>query len=180
MHQLEKYRTTKWSVREEEAAFLFALTKMVAPKLVVEFGTLSGLTAVNFLNAMDSDAVLYSYDLSQRPEIAWIQDDRFHFLRKNQTDFVPKDIDFGSIDLVYIDASHNFALNVKTHEAIASSLSSKALIVTHDTAECAGRPDEVKFAEWLSKIYSRIDFHCDRKKRWGLSVFQKSTSIKML
>jgi predicted O-methyltransferase YrrM len=181
MYDIEKHRTTNWSVSKEEAGVLFSITKMINPKVIVEFGVLTGLTSANFLNALDRDASLYSYDLDRRDELNLIiKDRRYHFFQKDQRNFDRKDIDFKKIDLAYIDASHDFEANVETYLAIAPSLSEKSLIVTHDTSAFYGVPGEIQFASWLSKKHSRIDFHCDAKQKFGLSVFQiKSTCIEV-
>lgn len=166
---------SKWSLSIEEAALIFSITKMIAPKVILEFGTHTGFSAANFLNAMDCDSILYSVDLAKRHNIV---DSRFKFIQKDQNNFKLQDIRFQYIDLLFIDCSHHFKSNVKTFKVVRPRLHKNAVIVVHDTAIWAGRPDEVKFAEWLERQYNRIDFHCDKRKSWGLSVFQKSKKIR--
>ena len=169
---IELFRKTRFSVHKDEAGLLYAITKLTSPRVVLEFGTLSCLTAVNFLNAMDEDSHLYTVDLHRPSELNLIYDKRLTFLQKNQIDFVPSDIGNKKIDLVYIDASHNFEMNKKTYWAIIGNMSQGSYIILHDTAKWAGQDGEVLFAEWLGKKHTRIDFHCDRKRRWGITVFQ--------
>lgn len=171
---IELFRRTKFSVHKDEAGLLYAITKMTSPKVVVEFGTLSCLTAVNFLNAMDEDCLLFTIDIRRPKELDLIHDKRLTFIQKNQIGFVPEDIGNKQIDLVYIDASHNFILNKKTYWKILPSMSKGSYIILHDTAKWAGQNGEVMFAQWLGERHNRIDFHCDRKKRWGITVFQIS------
>jgi SAM-dependent methyltransferase len=176
-HDLGKHYIPRRTVSPEEGIFLYGLTKVLRPSVIVEFGTYTGYTAVNFLNAMDSDAVLYTYDVERQSQIDLIQDSRFHFLRKNQVDFLPADIGGRKIDLVFLDASHQFDLNTKTFHAIRSSLKDKAVLVTHDTSNIAGQQGEIRFAEWMvEQGYPRIDFHYDEKRREhegaGFSAFQ--------
>ena len=180
MHDVKKFRTTKFSVKPEEANLLAAICIMTNPKVVVEFGTLSGLTAVNFLNSIEPDAVFYTYDLKKRQEINWIKDKRFNFINKNQTEFEHKDINYQKIDLAYIDASHNFDLNKITYELLKPHFNENALLLIHDTSKNAGRPDEIQFANFLQTFHQRIDFHCDRKGLWGLSAFQIKKNTKLL
>ena len=169
---IEMFRKTPYSVHRDEAGLLYAITKMVAPRVVVEFGTLTGLTAVNFLNALDDDALLFTVDIVRPAELKLINDKRLTFLQRDQSEFNVSDIGYREIDLVYIDASHDFELNKRTYGAIRGGMSSGSYIILHDTARWAGRVGEVLFAEWLGERHQRVDFHCDRKKRWGITVFQ--------
>lgn len=169
---IELFRKTKFSVHKDEAGLLYAITKMTAPRVVVEFGTLSCLTAVNFLNAMDENSLLYTIDINTPVELKTIKDRRLTFLKKDQTAFLASDIDNRKIDLAYIDASHDFELNKMTYNAIIKSMSQGSYIILHDTSKWAGQKGERMFADWLGCRHHRIDFHCDRKRRWGITVFQ--------
>lgn len=122
-------------IQQDEALFLYALVKMVRPRIVVEFGFYMGHSARNFLQALPSDSRLYSYDNSKEAEqlARLIKDCRFKFILKNQADFTPLDIGNNLIDFVFIDASHNLVSNIKTFEKIKNSLSKNCIIAIHDT-----------------------------------------------
>jgi len=169
---IELFRKTNGSVHSDEASLLYAITKLTSPMVIVEFGTGLGLTAANFLNAMDKDCFIYTIDTQRPQQLDLINDNRLKFLQINQVDFNENHIGKRKIDLVYIDASHDFELNKKTYSSIISSMSDGSYLILHDTAKWAGQNGEVLFAKWLEERHSRIDFHCDRKMRWGITVFQ--------
>lgn len=124
-------------LQREEALLLFAMCRVLRPAVVVEFGFLRGFSALNFLQALPSESLLASYDISDNSrDIAKTLFDvwpNFRFHHKSQTDFHPGDIDNRPIDLCLIDASHDFDLNVKTFENIYPSLGPSALVFVHDT-----------------------------------------------
>lgn len=125
------------AAQQEEALFLFALTKLCVPSVVVEFGFLSGHTAFNFIQAGSPDMRLYSYDISDEAHKKATTDlgclKNLTFLHKSQTDFDPRDIGNQLIDLVFIDASHVLSLNQITWKKLLPSLAPAALVVVHDT-----------------------------------------------
>ena len=191
-------------IQRDEALLLFALVKTVDPKTIVEFGFLAGHSAKNFLIAMSSDARLYSYDISEASgKLAMkINDKRFKFILKSQTEFAPSDVDNRMIDLAFFDAAHDFQLNVATFEKLMGSLSERALMVVHDTGAWYGdlkgsrspegyfldrqrglgyihRPDERKFVNYIKETmpdFDQIHFHSTSKFRHGLTILQRNTS----
>lgn len=122
---------------KDEALFLFALVKMIRPKLIVEFGFSRGHSSLNFLSAMDKDSVLYSYDIAESAkEIAFkvFKPFRnFNFVYKSQLEFRPTDIGNKKIDLIYMDAVYETEMNLQTFDAFKSSLNDDAIIALHDT-----------------------------------------------
>jgi len=124
-------------LQREEAVFLFGIIATVKPKTVVEFGFHWGHSAFNFLQAMDKDAHLFSFDISEvSKEIAENYFDvykNFSYLHKSQQCFVPEDVDGRKIDFVFIDCSHDLSLNQKTFEALLPALTEQAIIAVHDT-----------------------------------------------
>jgi predicted O-methyltransferase YrrM len=124
-------------VQRDEALALYGLTRILRPQTVVEFGFQNGHSALNFLLAAGPDCKVFSYDINP-----WSKDvaqrclgrfRNFRFIGKSQADFTPSDIDHREIDLCFIDASHDLALNLKTFELILPSLAGMAAIVIHDT-----------------------------------------------
>lgn len=190
-------------IQRDEALFIYALVKTVDPKTIVEFGFYQGHSAVNFLAAMSSSAVLHSYDVSDTSlQIAkGIRDDRFRFIYKSQIDFNPHDIENRLIDLAFFDASHDFDLNITTFNKVIESLSERALIVVHDTGVWHGelkslrtpaghfkngstsagyihQPGERKFVNYIRENmegFHQIHLHSTTKFRHGLTVIQRNT-----
>lgn len=122
-------------IQADEALFLFALVRVVRPRVVVEFGFDKGKPAINFLKALDEEGVLFSFDYKEECEAIArsIQDDRFKFIVKKQQDFCAQDIDNREIDLLFIDASHRLNHNLKLFKKMRDSLKENALIIIHDT-----------------------------------------------
>jgi predicted O-methyltransferase YrrM len=128
---------TRGPILKDEALFLYALVKMIRPKVIVEFGFSRGHSSLNFLSAMDRDSVLYSYDISESAkEIAvnvFKKFRNFNFLFKSQLDFLPSDIGNKKIDLIYMDAVYETEVNMQTFDKFKSSLSDHGIIALHDT-----------------------------------------------
>lgn len=185
-------------IQRDEALLLFALVRVVDPKTLVEFGFYQGHSAINFLKAMSPDARLYSFDISSDSMKAArrINDTRFNFLFKSQSEFEPSDVDNRTVDLVFFDAAHDFQLNLTTLERLMDSLSERALIVVHDTGIWHGdlkrlktpegyflnsgyihQPDERMFVNHIKANmngFEMIHLHCTSKFRHGLTVIQRN------
>ena len=124
-------------VHDDEALLLFALTRVLCPQTIVEFGFRTGHSAFTFRQAASQDCQIYSYDIWQVSEAIAAQSfgrfENFHFIRKSQIDFAPADIQNRPIDLCFMDASHNTSINLKTFDLIHPHLSDTALLAIHDT-----------------------------------------------
>ena len=124
-------------IQREEALLLAAVVRVLRPRTIVEFGFSQGHSALNFLEAMTSDARLYSYDVDPvSRDIAqriFAKDPRFTYLHKSQTDFDPVDIECRRIDLCFIDSAHSLDLNQETWRCIVPCLAPSALVAVHDT-----------------------------------------------
>lgn len=124
-------------LQRDEAIALFGIVRTLRPRVVVEFGFFHGHSAFNFLQALEPDARLFSYDIDgnskKRAETEFTFDRRFQFLAKSQTDFDPKDIGGGEIDFVFFDAAHELHLNQETFGKIAPHLAPEAMMAVHDT-----------------------------------------------
>lgn len=124
-------------LHHDEALLLFSLTRVLRPQTIVEFGFRRGNSAFNFIQAADLGCCVFSYDIDRRAEA--IAQQRFghfaafRFIRKSQTEFSPSDIENRKIDLAFIDASHDLALNLITLDLIRPHLSDMAIIAVHDT-----------------------------------------------
>lgn len=168
-------------LQRDEALALFGIVRALAPKTVVEFGFYHGHSAFNFLQAMEMDSKIFSFDISEESAIRatqeFPQDPRFAFLHKSQTDFTPEDVENRTIDFVFFDAAHDLSLNVETFEKLLPSLAPTCTIAIHDTGlwikshfkpvhhefvaktghsflagnQYPHQPDERKFVNWICK-----------------------------
>ena len=124
-------------VHGDEALLLFALTRVLRPQTIVEFGFRSGHSAFNFLQAAGPDCRVFSYDVAGRSEdIArrcFSHFKNFQFIKKSQIAFLPSDIENRTIDLCFIDASHDTEMNLRTFELILPHLTERAIVAVHDT-----------------------------------------------
>jgi len=79
-------------LQRDEALFLNGLIRVLRPQLLVEFGFSTGHSAYNFLQAMDGQGELYSYDIAglsaSVAQEGFAGFPNFHFLAKSQADFV--------------------------------------------------------------------------------------------
>lgn len=197
-------------VQREEALLIAALVRVLRPKTIVEFGFASGHSALNFLEAMPADSKLFSFDISSRAhDIAavFVGDKRFTYRHKSQTDFVPDDVHGRTIDLCFIDASHDLRLNQETWRRVLPSLAPNALVLVHDTgtwsrhrltpvfAEYAAQkpenwlsidvfqphPDERKFVNWICSQgggWMPIHLHTEATLRHGLTLLQRVGALR--
>ncbi|HEV2768562.1 MAG TPA: class I SAM-dependent methyltransferase [Solirubrobacteraceae bacterium] len=124
-------------VQRDEALLLHALTRVVRPRVIVEVGFLGGMSSLNFLLAMDPSAKLYAFDISAESERLARTHFRgrsaFSFQRKSQEEIIPADVDFQRVDLLFLDASHELALNIRTFERIHELMADDGIVVIHDT-----------------------------------------------
>ncbi|RYD22087.1 MAG: class I SAM-dependent methyltransferase [Verrucomicrobiaceae bacterium] len=124
-------------LQRDEAIALFGIVRTLRPRVVVEFGFFHGHSAFNFLQALEQDALLFSYDIDgdsrKRAETEFTFDRRFRFLAKSQTDFDAADIGNREIDFVFFDAAHELHLNQETFRKIAPHLAPEAMMAVHDT-----------------------------------------------
>jgi len=128
-------------LQRDEALLLYGAVRALRPKTIVEIGFLVGHSAFNFLRAMDDDARLYSFDISstslERARELFGSDQRFRFILRSQDEITERDIDGRRVDMIFIDASHDLALNQRTFKAIETLLAPRALVVVHDTGAWA-------------------------------------------
>lgn len=129
--------TAMGPLQRDEALLLLGVTRTIAPRTVVEFGFFKGHSAFSFLQAIDDDALLASYDVdngaARQARRSFGGRKNFRFLHKSQTDFDPADIDNRPIDLVFFDAAHEIDLNQATWRQLLPALAPDAIVAIHDT-----------------------------------------------
>ena len=80
-------------IQDDEALLLYGLVKTIRPKVIVEFGFSHGVSSWNFLQALDQDSKLFSYDIyNWNPNAKAFNDTRFKFFLKSQIKFEASDI----------------------------------------------------------------------------------------
>lgn len=124
-------------LQRDEALLLFALTRVLRPRTVLEIGFLGGQGAFNFLQALEPGAQLHSVDVTEfSEEIAdhvWRDVPGFAFHRASQNEIGPEMVDGRPVDLAFLDASHDLGLNQETFRRLAPMVASDGMIVVHDT-----------------------------------------------
>jgi predicted O-methyltransferase YrrM len=194
-------------LQRDEALLLHALVRVLRPKVVVEFGFLGGNSALNFLTALPPTSRMYSFDIDPACDTAarrfFGNRPNFRFACKSQADLEPEDVDGGPIDLCFLDASHDFDLNVATFERLLPLLAPQAVVAVHDTGtwnprymerlhvehvearpdrwvaadEYAHQPEEREFVNWLRDRYpefAQMHLHTLETLRHGLTLLQRS------
>jgi len=193
-------------LQRDEALLMYGLCRVLRPRKVVEMGFLFGHSAFNLLQATGPDAHVYSFDVSQeaaqfaRRHFRGI--DRFTFVHASQTDISAELVGGGSIDLAFLDASHDLELNKQTFDRLVPLLSDGAVVAVHDTGtwrrDLMGPPhhafleesgqelhslgdrvqhqrDERRFVNWITEErggFSALHLHTDRVIRHGLTLLQ--------
>jgi predicted O-methyltransferase YrrM len=174
-------------IQHEDVLLLQAVIKMTAPTKLVEFGYLDGYSSRKFLEVMRDDAQLISYDNSRNGKI---DDPRFTFKKKSQTDYEETEVDF-----IFFDASHDLNLNIIAFEKVYPTLNEGAIIAVHDTGlwnemvvnnggkwiggYYAHQPDERAFVNYLKETYDleTIHFHTVKETRHGMTLLQKYNKL---
>jgi predicted O-methyltransferase YrrM len=197
-------------LQRDEALLLNALVRVLRPETVVEVGFLRGRSALNFLTAMDPATRLYSFDIDPEAEAAageFLGDvPNFKFTLKSQDDIIADDIDGRAIDLLFIDASHDYDLNVRTWTRLHELLAPDALVAVHDTGVWARnhltpsqktfielrnadywltddvyvhQPDERRFVNWIREQhgFAMVQLQSQRTLRHGLTLLQRSAPL---
>jgi predicted O-methyltransferase YrrM len=129
-------------VQRDEALLLFGLVRVLRPAVLLEVGFFRGVSAFNFLRAMDPDARLYSVDISPHSaHLARAQfgnDPRLRFRLRSQDAIERADLDGAQADFIFLDASHDLELNKVTFERLLDVMTERALLAVHDTGAVPG------------------------------------------
>jgi hypothetical protein len=184
-------------VQQSEALLLYALTVVVRPKLVLELGSQHGQSTRCFLEA-GAERVI-AVDIAITPELRRLTVDfaALKIVPGSQESFSLECLNDMSIDLLFIDASHNFELDCRTFQRLQSHFSPGATIVVHDTGQwakrfmrqhhfdhvarfgkdlgdtCVHQPDVMRFVSWLKdQGMDCISLASENCLRHGLSLFQ--------
>ena len=192
-------------LQRDEALLLYGLVRTIRPKVILEFGFYLGHSAYNFLCAGGSGTRVFSYDVtdvSKRTATRFFSRySNFRYIHKSQTEFDATDIQCMRVDLLFMDASHSLASNIKTFELVRPVLTDNAVIAIHDTGtwskqhmravhnafaatrrdqwlsdeEFAHQPEEREFVTYLLRQhpdFQCIHLHSANTLRHGLTILQ--------
>jgi predicted O-methyltransferase YrrM len=125
------------ALQKDDALLLYGLVKMIRPKLVVEFGFGKGYSSLNFLNAIDRDARVVSFDILESCEQiarkSMPHTGRYKFIGKSALEITASDLGYEKADLVYWDAIYDPVINLQVFEVLKPLLSENAILALHDT-----------------------------------------------
>lgn len=195
-------------VQRDEALLLHALIRVVRPKTVVEIGFFRGHSAYNFLRALDADARLYSFDIDpacvQRAAELFGEDPRVTVRQRSQAELTASDLDGRQADFVFLDASHDLALNQATFQRLLPLMRPNAILAVHDTGtiprellvkanhwalheperwvgdECEVMPGERAFVNWVLDEhggFSQVHLHSLSTARCGITLLQRAERL---
>lgn len=194
-------------VQRDEALLLYGLVRVLRPITVVEIGFLEGQSASNFLRALDPDARLYCFDVDPRcartAEERFGHDPRLVFRLRSQTELTPEDVDGRRAELVFLDASHDLALNQTTFAQLDALMTGDGILAVHDTGavprelfppehpllrtrrdwvgdEYEGQPGERAFVNWVCEEYPEwrpVHLHSRQTIRCGITLLQRSRAL---
>lgn len=191
-------------VQRDEALLLHGLLRVLRPKTVIEVGFFRGYSAFNFLRALDHDARLYSFDIDpacvERAAELFGDDPRVTVRQRSQTELTAADLDGRPADFVFLDASHDLALNQVTFERLLPVMAGDAILAVHDTGtiprallepmnhwalwapdrwvgdECEVMPGERAFINWICDEhpeFARVNLHSRNTLRCGITLLQR-------
>ena len=176
-------------VQRDEALLLYAITRVIRPRRVLEFGTYRGHSAKAFLEGGAEHVTTVDITPQIDPALfLFVYGKRLEIIVGSMTDFASDK----RYDLIFFDASHCLELNQRTW----INLDYPKTILVHDTGTWAmshmtekhrefrggiltaqgmiHQPAEVKFVEWLQYAgYDRVDFHSENTLRHGITILQK-------
>ena len=177
-------------VMEEEGEVLSSLVGMVCPKVIVEFGYLTGRSTHYLLKNLPKDSNIYSFDIKKG--LTKQPDERHTLYICRQQDFNISQTNGEKIDFVFFDGAHDLEINKQTWEKIKQHLSENCIICVHDTGLWdtrvfnnkqlgvmvddiyrAHQPDEIKFVEYLKSIgLNTIHLTPKHVLRHGITILQ--------
>jgi len=188
-------------ISDDEALFLFGLSKMVRPQVVLEVGSLIGQSLRVWMES--GVPFVYAVDCIISNEVKEIRRAK----GSNRVELIEQDmkapIEFtrGVPDLVFVDASHELPDNIQLVKNLLPVLKPGALFILHDTGHWHDKdmtddrhlfikhyggyqdkktklwvhsPGEKETIAWISKntTWERVDLWTTAVARYGLTIFQ--------
>ena len=188
-------------ISDDEAMFLFGLSKMVRPQVVLEVGSLIGQSLRVWMES--GVPFVYAVDCIISNEVKEIRrakgSNRVELIEQDMKE--PVDFTRGIPDLVFVDASHELPDNIQLVKNLLPVLKPGALFILHDTGHWHDKhmtedrhlfikhyggyqdkktklwvhsPGEKETIAWISKNtkWERVDLWTTEVARYGLTIFQ--------
>lgn len=129
----EEDQSNPGPIQDDEALLLFALIRVIRIKRILEFGSVPGYSATNFLAAINGNGTVYSVDWGEdgpTPKVA----DNHIVITKNVADLEPEELGNEPIDLVFFDC-HAYEAELCIFQKLrrAGIITDKTILVLHDT-----------------------------------------------
>lgn len=120
-------------IQDDEALLFFALIRVTRIRRVVEFGSVPGYSAKNFIAAIGDTGHVYSVDWGEdgpTPKVA----DNHVVITKNVADVEPEDLGNEPIDLLFFDC-HAYEASLCAFQKLrrAGIITDKTIFAFHDT-----------------------------------------------
>lgn len=141
-------------IQDDEALFLFALVRVTRIKRIVEFGSVPGYSATNFLAALGGRGTVHSVDWGEdgpTPKVA----DNHIVIKKNVADIEPEDLGNEPIDLLFFDC-HAYEASLCAFQKLrrAGIITDKTIFAFHDTNLWPTKDSpNISGAEWPDIAY---------------------------
>ena len=131
-------------IQDDEALFLYSLTRVMRLKRILEIGALGGYSARNFCAAVGNDGAVYSVDINPIPKLA-----KNHFpIHKDARLLSSADVGGKPLDLVFFDC-HIYDVQLALFHQLGADgvITETTVLVLHDT-----NLHPKQFAPWPYKI----------------------------
>lgn len=184
-------------VQRQEALFLYALTAVVRPQLVLEIGSAHGHSSRCFLEAGAEHVIAVDIMITRTLKRLACQFPALKIVKGSQESFPLRCLMRRKIDILFIDASHNFDLDCQAFARLRPYLSASSLVIVHDTcawqkkymrkehfehvnrfgkdlgSTCVHQPDVLRFVGWLRQQgLVGINLWSTQCIRHGLTILQ--------
>lgn len=124
-------------IQKDEAYFLYGLVKMIRPSTIVEFGLQTGVSSYNFCISKDKESYYFGLDCDyfcvEKTKSICKNFANAFFIKDDCRNFNHSIIQNRTIDLFFLDCSHDFEANKFCLKKAVEYLEERGIIVIHDT-----------------------------------------------
>lgn len=165
-------RSHKWAMPEHELMVLGALTKVLQPKLVVEFGTFMGGSTLAMASNMPAGSKIITIDLDPTARSTHVhgmgvglsefdvgclfRGTRYESMIEqrfsNTVEFSDEDL-ISAADLVFVDADHTYEFAKRDTETAVQFVKSEGTILWHDYRWEPANPECVGVTHTVNEFY---------------------------
>jgi O-methyltransferase len=117
-------------IQDDEALFLYALVRVKRMKTVLELGCMHGYSALNFLEAVGPDGIVFSCDVSPMPKMGG----HHVTIQKSAALLTPLDFDGEELELVFFDC-HDYEASLAAYASLRKGgvITPQTILALHDT-----------------------------------------------